>query len=79
MTRVNARDARERFAELLDSAQAGKTIAITKHGKTVAILAPPQIEGAKALPDMASFHKKLKLKGRPMSQTVIEARKQARY
>lgn len=79
MTRVSARDARERFAELLDSAQAGKTIAITKHGKTVAVLAPPAVDGARPLPDMAAFHKRLTIKGASMSQTVIEARRRARY
>lgn len=79
MTRINAREARARFAQLLDSAHAGQTIAITRRGKTVAVLAPPRPRTGRPLPDMASFHKTLRIRGKSLAQTVIDMRRHARY
>lgn len=79
MKRMNAREARQRFAELLDSAQAGRWIAITKRGRTVAVIGPTALDAAPPLPDLTAFRKSLKLTGKPMSQTVVEMRRQDRY
>lgn len=40
MTRIGAYDARTHFAELLDRAEAGERITITRHGREVAVLGP---------------------------------------
>lgn len=79
MIQVNTRDARQRFAELLDLVQAGHTIEITRRGKPVARLCPVEPAKSKPLPDMTEFHRRLGMKGQPMSQTVIQLRQQERY
>ena len=39
--RVGVAEAKAKFAELLKRAEAGETIGITRHGRTVAMLTPP--------------------------------------
>lgn len=41
MRRVAATDAKAHLAELLRAVEHGETVAITRHGKTVAHLSPP--------------------------------------
>ncbi len=80
MTRVSAREARQRLAELLDCAQAGQTIEITRRGEAVArITPPPKRTAARKMPDLTDFRNSLKMSGKPMSQTIIELRRSARY
>lgn len=80
MTRVSAREARQRLAELLDCAQAGQTIEITRRGETIACIAPPSRRtAARKLPDLTAFRKSVKISGKPMSQTIIELRRSERY
>lgn len=79
MIQVNARDARQRWAKLINSAQAGETIEITRRGKTVARIVPPRSTPHRKMPDLTAFHKTLKMTGEPMSQTVIQQRNEARY
>lgn len=79
MIQVNAREARERFAELLESARSGETIEITKRGKTVARLTPPVRKKAPPIPDMTEFHASLSAKGTPLSKIVMDERNKARY
>ena len=40
MQRIQSTDAKARFAELLRRVESGETVAITRHGKTVACLVP---------------------------------------
>lgn len=79
MIQVNVREARQRWAKLISSAQAGQTIEVTRRGKTVARILPPLPTTRRKLPDLTAFHKTLKMTGTPMSQTVIEMRRQERY
>lgn len=80
MTRVSAREARQRLAELLDCAQAGQTIEITRHGQAVArITPPPKRAGTRKFPDLTAFRNSMKISGKPMSQTIVELRRNERY
>jgi prevent-host-death family protein len=80
MTQISAREVRRRLAELLDSAQAGQTIEITRHGKAVARITPPPRQPVpRKLPDMAGFRRSLKMSGKPLSRIVTEQRRGARY
>ena len=45
-TTITARDANQRFAEMLGKAEAGETVIITKRGKPVATLTPYRPEAA---------------------------------
>jgi prevent-host-death family protein len=44
--RLGAYEAKTHLSRLLDEVERGETYAITKHGRTVAILAPPRDQGA---------------------------------
>jgi prevent-host-death family protein len=41
MTKIGACQAKTQFAALLDRVEKGERIAITRHGRVVAVLAPP--------------------------------------
>jgi prevent-host-death family protein len=79
MIQVSVREARQRWAKLISSAQAGETIEVTRRGKAVARIVPPQPAPRRKLPDLTAFHKTLKMTGSPMSQTGFEIRRQVRY
>jgi antitoxin (DNA-binding transcriptional repressor) of toxin-antitoxin stability system len=59
-------------------AEAGEEITITRRGKVVARLMPPQRPSSQ-LPDLTEFRASIKLKGEGMSDTVIKERREARY
>ena len=46
MREIGAYEARTRLAELLDEVEGGHTVSITRHGRPVAVLAPPQRRAA---------------------------------
>jgi len=58
-----ASDAKARFAELLDQVERGKTIRITRHGKTIARVVPevdaPRKEAAEALERLRALREKV--------------------
>ncbi len=78
MVEVSAKDARDNFRTYLDRAEAGEEIVITRRGKEVARIVPPRRE-AKAFPDLTEFRNSIKLRGEPMSDTVIRQRRESRY
>ena len=79
MKSVSIKDARQHLAELVDSASRGSTTVITRRGKQVAILAPIPSESSSNLPDLAEFRQSIAIKGKSVSSTVIENRRNARY
>ncbi len=79
MRQVNAREARSRLSKLLTEAENGEIISITRRGREVARLVPPEGTLREALPDLAEFRKSIKVKGGPTSSLVVEARRRARY
>ena len=75
---VNVKDARAKISALLDRTQKGEEIWIVRHGKKVARLVPA--ENAKnRLPDLGEFRRSIALKGKPLSETVLEERNRERY
>ena len=78
MLRVSVRDARGNLRALLERVQAGEEIAITRRGVEVARIVPPVRELA-PFPDLAEFRASLAVRGEPVSETVIGARRDARY
>jgi prevent-host-death family protein len=77
---VSLKDARSWLGGLIRAAGLGESITITRRGKTVASIVPPDAEHAigKA-PDLTAFRASLKAKGKPLSQVVIDARTGSRY
>lgn len=80
MSPVNLKEARKRLGDLVRAAEHGESVAITRRGKTVARLVPPQAEPLrKKAPDLGAFRASLKAKGKALSRVVIERRREARY
>lgn len=80
MEHVSIRQARERFRELIDGAEHGESIAITRRGKKVAVLTPSQPEGYR-LPDLGEFRASMisATEGLSLSRAVLELRESERY
>ena len=79
MDTVSVKEARAQLAKLINAAQRGRGVAITRHGKPVAQLVPPPQLQPRGLPDLAAFRKAIKLRGTSLSKTIIAQRKQERY
>ena len=79
MEAVSLKEARERLGKLVRAAGRGEAVVITVHGKETACIGPIVKRPRKRLPDLTEFRKTIKIKGKPMSQTVIEMRSEERY
>lgn len=79
MHEVNAREARSRLSALLTEAEHGGVISITRHGREVARLVPPEGAGGGGFPDLTEFRESIKVKGGPTSGLIARARRRGRY
>lgn len=66
------------MAELLDAAQSGESIAVTRRGVVVACLGPPSF-AKRGLPDLTDFRASLHSEGVPLSEIVVRQRQAERY
>lgn len=78
MNEVSIREARRLFGDIVKAAERGKSTVITRRGQRVARV-EPVARGGKSLPDLTVFRASIKAKGKPLSQIVIDRRKEARY
>jgi prevent-host-death family protein len=79
MTTVTVRDARSRFAAILDQVSRGQTISITRRGKEVARLVPAT-PPKQPTPDWAARRAALIAQGVPVTEnTVCEMREEERW
>jgi prevent-host-death family protein len=76
---MSMKDARRRFSALVKAAERGQTVTITRRGRKVARLVPAEASPSKGLPDLTEFRKSIKIKGKPLSQVVIDMRKEERF
>lgn len=73
MKHIGIKQARQELPDLIDRAEAGEEIIITRQGKPVAkLVAVPQ--ALKQLPSLAEFRKDLSRGGTPAAQLVREER-----
>jgi len=77
MVEVNVKDARSQLSALLDRVEKGEEIIIKRRGKSVAKMVP--LGNVSNIPSLKDFRASLKVRGKPLSQTVIDARKEERY
>ena len=75
---VNIKEARGKFSALINQAEQGTEIILTRRGKEVARLVPSPGK-AKRLPSLETFRKSIKVAGNPLSAAVTETREEARY
>lgn len=78
MLEVNVKDLRKQLAQFIARVEAGEEIHITRRGKVVAHLLPPQPKPME-FPDLSAFRAKIELRGESMSETVIRERSEAPY
>ena len=78
MKTVSVAEARRRFKALLDEVSAGHPVSVVRRGEEVARLVPPRPKRLR-LPDLGPFRASIRVKGEPISRTVIRARHAARY
>ncbi len=79
MTPVNLKEARRRLSELVKAVESGETVVLTRRGRKVACLTPFESGTSEPFPDLAAFRASIDVKGKPLSEVVIEARQEARY
>jgi len=77
MATVKLKDARARLGELVAAAEKGQCTILTRRGRRVAVIGPAP--GRPRLPDLTEFRSSLKLEGKPLSETVIANRREARH
>ena len=79
MSPMSIREARKRLGELVTAAEHGEVVTITRRGREVARLVPAERKARRRLPDLTAFRASLRVKGKPLSQTVIDLRRAERY
>ena len=77
MAEINVKDARGQLSALLDRVEKGEEIIIKRRGKRVAKMVQPG--KVSNLPSLKDFRASMKIRGKPLSQTVIDARKEERH
>ncbi len=76
--KVSVREAREDFRRLLDEVEAGSEVVVLRRGVEVARFIRPERK-VPPLPDLSDFRASIKLRGKPLSQCIQEARRSSRY
>jgi prevent-host-death family protein len=79
MRSVNIREARRRLSDIVDAAQRGESVIITRRGRKVARVAPVVPAGDRTLPDLTDVRASIAIKGKGLSRTVTKTRDQERY
>ena len=74
---VNIKEACARLSSLVDMAEKGETVVITRNGKESARLGP-MLTGAKALPCLEEFRARIVCSTTGLSETIIASRRKDR-
>jgi len=78
MDDVNLKEARRRLGKLVDAAERGETVVITRRGRKVARLVPMAERPLPGLPDLTDFRASLKPRGRSLTDELIAQREEER-
>ena len=79
MQSLSVREARLHFSNLLNEAERGSSVSITKRGREVARLVPATPELSTVFPELKEFRQSIDVQGKPTSQWVIELREEERF
>jgi prevent-host-death family protein len=79
MNQVSMKEARKRLGVLVQAAERGETVTITRRGRKVARLVPAAKKSIKGLPDLTGFRASLKVGGRSLTEELLAQRKEERY
>jgi prevent-host-death family protein len=75
---ISAKEARARLSDLLKKAEKGEEVLFVKRGRKIARLIPFK-NVQKRLPSLKEFRNSIRVKGQPLSVTVIKDRGDERY
>jgi prevent-host-death family protein len=75
---INAKDARGKLSSLLKRVEEGDEIVVLRRGKQVARLVPFRRK-ERHLPQLREFRASIKVKGEPLSVTVLRGREEEPY
>lgn len=78
MPEINVKEARSSLSSILDRVEKGEEIIITRRGKRVARISNLD-DKPSPLKSLKQFRNKIRLKGKPLSQTVVDQRNEERY
>jgi prevent-host-death family protein len=78
MKKAQVHEVREQLAKYLTEAEQGEEIVITRHEKPVARLVAYE-DKKPTFPDLTEFREQFAVKGKPLSNTVIEMRNEERF
>ena len=78
MKKVKVNEVREHLAKYLSDAEKGEEIIITKHSRPIARLVPLKSESSE-FPDLSKHRHAINIKGRSLSDTIIDQRKEERH
>ena len=79
MPTVSVKEARQKFARLVEAARRGSSVTITRRGKQVAKLTGVATRNQAKLPDLAAFRASLSAGRKGRATTVAELRRAERY
>jgi prevent-host-death family protein len=68
------RQARQHLSAILDEVRRGREVTLTDRGRPVARIVPPGRDSARPLSSRRRFRATIRLKGRPLSETVVDER-----
>jgi prevent-host-death family protein len=77
MLEVNVKQVRSKLGQLLRQVERGHDILLTKHGKEVACLVPPQ--KTDRLPSLKEFRRAIAAPEQSLSRTVLAGRDEERH
>ena len=78
MLEINVKEARSNLSNILDRVEKGEEIIITRRGKLVARISNI-VNIPTPLKSLKQFRNKIRIKGKSLSQTVINQREEERY
>jgi len=78
MQTMNLKEARSHLSSLVDEAEQGVTVVITRHGRKSACLGPVPT-GLKKLPSLSAFRAGIAAPAEGLSVTVTRTRSEERY
>jgi prevent-host-death family protein len=79
MRTVSVAEARQKLRSLLDHVTEGNEVIVLRRGKEIARIVPPPAPRPRRLPSLATLRASVRLRGGPLSRTVIRARRGERY
>ena len=74
MKTADIRQARQQLTTILDEVRKGHEVVLTDRGRPVARIVPPLRDSARPLSSHRRFRAGIRLKGQPLSKTVLDER-----